>query len=181
MRRHAKSVWLGIGAVSLLAAPLSSWMAASAGTPPSLTAKNYYYANTSTYHVGFVTHSPTVIDGAPKNVAGSQYLLSSVRANCPAISPTAVTDPGLPRISLRLVGGAYAFTTSYRVVNLSVGSPGGASKTLPSLTVHLTGTVRSATVISGTLQFVGAPCTTPVIHYTATLYPPGAGEVGPNA
>jgi len=153
----------------------------SASTAPRLTPHRYYTVSTSHYRLGFIAHSPTVIDSATAGLGGSQYLEGTILTNCPAVSSKALTSPGYPQIVLKPVHGSYGFSLSYTVTSVESGYPGQANKTLTSVHVRLTGKVESPSVIVGTVQLTGAPCTTPTYAYTARIDPADTSSLAPNA
>jgi hypothetical protein len=67
------------------------------------------------------------------------------------------------------------------VANVEASYPGQTSKTLPSVHVRITGKVQSASVIVGTVQLTGAPCTTPTYAYTARIDAAFTKEIAPDA
>jgi hypothetical protein len=174
----AKIASIGIVTISVLGLTVGP---STASTAPRLTAHRYYDASTSHFRVAFISHSATVIDAARSGLGGSQYVEGSVLTNCPSVSSKALTSPGYPQITLRPVGGSYSFSISYSVANVEASYPGQTSKTLPSVHVHLTGKVVSASVIVGTVQLTGAPCTTPTYRYTARIDPAFTKEIAPDA
>jgi hypothetical protein len=177
-RYRAVSVSLGMVAVSVLCLFVGT---SGASTAPRLTPHRDYVATTPHFRVSFISHSATVIDAALAGLGGSQYVEGSVLTNCPGVSPKALTSPGYPRIVLKLVHGVFSFSLSYSVANVEASYPGQASKTLPSAHVHLTGRVESASVIVGTVQLSGAPCTTPTYAYRARIDPAFTSEISPDA
>jgi hypothetical protein len=152
-----------------------------ASSAPRLTPHRYYAASTSHFRLGFIAHSPTVITEATAGLGGSQYLEGTILTNCPAVSSKALTSPGYPQIGLKLVHGYYAFSLNYNVTSVESGYPGQSSRTLPSVRVRLTGRVESTSVVVGTLQLTGAPCTTPTYAYTAKIDPADTSSLAPNA
>jgi hypothetical protein len=179
-RRRYSAKIAAIGVVTISVLGLSTGPSV-ASTPPRLTPHRYYDATTSHFRVAFISHSATVIDMARSGLGGSQYVEGSVLTNCPAVSTKALTSPGYPRIVLRPVHGRLSFSVSYSVANVEASYPGQGSRTLPSVHVRLTGKVESASVIVGTVQLTGAPCTTPTYTYTARIDPSFTKEIAPSA
>jgi hypothetical protein len=177
-RYQSVSASLGVAAISVLCLFVGT---SSASTVSRLTAHRDYVATTSHFRVSFISHSATVIDPALAGLGGSQYVEGSVLTNCPGVSSKALTSPGYPRIVLKLVRGVFSFSLSYSVANVEASYPGQAFKTLPSVHVRLTGKVESASVIVGTVQLSGAPCTTPTYRYTARIDTALTSEIAPNA
>jgi hypothetical protein len=169
---------MAVVAISVLSLTIGT---SSASTPPRLTPHRYYDSTTSHFRVAFISHSATVIDEARAGLGGSEYVEGAVLTNCPAVSSKALTSPGNPEIVLRSVHGSYSFSISYSVAEVEASYPGQTSRTLPSVHVRLTGKVVSASVIEGTVQLTGAPCTTPTYHYTARIDPAFTKEIAPNA
>jgi hypothetical protein len=155
--------------------------ASGASTAPRLTPHRDYVASSPHFRIAFITHSATVIAAARGGLGGSQYIEGSVLTNCPAVAAKALTSPGYPRITLKVVRGFYSFTLSYNVANVEATYPGESSKTLPSVHVRITGKVESTGVIVGTVQLSGAPCTTPTYSYTARIDPSNTKYIAPDA
>jgi hypothetical protein len=176
--RTARLASFGIVAVSILCLPLG---ASSASTAPRLTPHRDYVVSSPHFRIDFISHSATVIDAARAGLGGTQYIEGSVLTNCPAVSAKALTSPGYPRIVLHPVRGFYSFSLSYSVANVGASYPGQVYKTLPSVHVRLTGRVESASVIVGTVQLTGAPCTTSTYSYTARIDPADTKSISPDA
>jgi hypothetical protein len=176
--RHKYSLASVAVTMTLLALSMGS---SGASTPPRLTPHRDYVASSSHVRISFISHSATVIDPATKGLGGSQYVQGSVLTNCPAVSASALTSPGYPQITLKPVHGFYSFTLSYSVANVEASYPGQTSKLLPSVHVRITGKVESASVIVGTVQLSGTPCTTPTYSYTARINAADSKEISPDA
>lgn len=107
--------------------------------------------------------------------AGSQYALSEGSILCPKAkrNPGFKGAPfalfGVPGTKLHLKGGAYGFSTVAREANTT---PLGSSVKPFTLKVKITGTVKSASEIIGTISASGGPCKTgKPAPYTAKLDP----------
>src|ERR1700689_409785 len=177
-RSCARIASFGVVAISILCPCVGP---SSASSVPRLTPHRDYVATSPHFRISFISHSATVIDLARSGLGGSEYVEGSVLTNCPSVSSDALTSPGYPRIVLRPVHGSYSFSLSYSVANVEASYPGQSSKTLPSVRVCITGKVESASVIVGTVQLTGAPCTTPTYAYTARIDPAFTKEIAPDA
>jgi hypothetical protein len=148
---------------------------------PTLTPHRDYVAQTTHLRIAFISHGTTVIDLAPAGAGGSQYDEGHILLNCPAVSKDALVAPGFGKITLKRGKENLSFSISYSAKNVYAGYPGEGVTTLGSVKVHLTGTVTSASVITGTVQMTGKPCTTPTYTYSAKIDPADTKYIAPDA
>lgn len=163
---------LSVAAFALLAGGLAS---AALLAPSGLAAhKNYESTPGSNGYVSFDTLSATTIAAGtssvgPVTATGSSYANSNIEVPCPKVPKNGPFDTGisvgLPAITLTPTAGRYGFSKTFTVADLNTG---GTPEYL-SATVTITGTVVSASSVSGTLKVEAAACTSPVSRpYTAT-------------
>jgi hypothetical protein len=165
----------------MLAILVATGPVSSGAAPPRLTPHRDYVASTAHFRISYVTHSPRVIDAGLAGNGGSQYVTTAVVLDCPAVGKTAVVNVGLAQTTLSPVHGAYSFSTSYSLENYTVTAVGAIEQTILTVQVHLTGTVRSASEITGTVQLTGSPCTTPTYSYVARIDAAQTKYIAPNA
>jgi hypothetical protein len=135
--------------------------------------------------------SLTLVTGAanPKRIekgaaaAGSQFAMSGGAVQCPKEKkgegfhevPFAVF--GFPGATLKLVKGVYGFSKTTKEKTSALGGTGSSF----TLKVKIVGTVTSPTLISGTVQATGGPCTMKKpVGFSAKLDPelPVAPRIG---
>jgi len=181
MSRSRFSFKLMMAGLGLISAAGLCANAASGGAVPGLTPHRAYVATSSHFRITFISHSANVIDAARAGGGGSQYIEGSAFTECPTISAKAELNPGYSEIVLRPVHGHYAFSLRYSVADVTAGYPGEATQAIASVSVHLTGTVRSAGLITGTIQVTGAPCSTPPYAYSARIDNADTKYIAPDA
>jgi hypothetical protein len=164
------------GVLVLTALALS--VAAAEAAAPSLKPGKAYSTGTGKHAVSITlatsVRTPNRIEEG-EAAAGSQYALSEGSVQCPRAkrNPGFKGAPfalfGMPGTTLRLQGGAYSFSAKVRAPNTT---PLGAAVKPFTLKVKVTGTVVSATKISGTISAGGGPCRTKKpVPYIAMLDP----------
>lgn len=122
-------------------------------------------------------HNPRQLLAGPLNPPiGSQYALSTGTVPCrrakrSSTLPRSETPFALfafPGATLRLSHGRYRFSVTATAHHVSI--LGSAAKPI-TLRVAVTGVVRNATTIAGTITPRGGPCTSRPVPYVAKLNP----------
>jgi len=181
MSRHGRMLKVGAVTIGLVTMLATSSGPAFAKPIPALVAHRAYVANTSTLRVVLITHSARVIDSAIAGNGASQYLEGALVFHCPAVAAAALINVGMPQITLAPVHGSYSFAVSYNLENLTVSAVGAIEQTIPTVLVHLSGRVKNSTMVVGSAELTGSPCTTGSIPYVARFNAADTKEISPTS
>jgi hypothetical protein len=164
VRRRMGIVGIGV-AVGIAVCLGLVGVATAGGRAPKLKAHHAYGGLTAKrdVYVNLRTSSPTVIAPSPANTA-PEKLDSNVNFSCPN---HAQLNPGMVKIKLKLRRGHYRFSAHFVRKGVRETPPGSGSVTL---TVTISGTVKSPKLISGRVRVDGpAGCRVPPQAYKAKL------------
>ena len=131
----------------------------------------YFYVSHGHFSITLGTTTATQIGAGSPNATS---VVSDVLIVCPtgATSSIAELHLGFPGAKLKLTKGRYRFARSYvwkhAEHNIISGAGAGTTTYLPSVNVKVTGTVASATLITGTVTVNATGCNMPSSSYSAT-------------
>jgi hypothetical protein len=170
--RRAVTVGLGGGLLSVILVG----GALAAGAPEPHAGKYYDTFKWAEKHKTYDDVSLYISPSDPLDVVSGTALEgadhSSEQVECGSATKTA--QIGFPGATLKLSGGRYAFSVKWTDHSKLVTpkSGGGERITHIKLKVKMTGTVKSAKLITGTLKVTGGKCTTKkAFHYPASYDP----------
>jgi hypothetical protein len=112
------------------------------------------------------------IGSGPDNAIGAGKIQSAIVPACPQAKHAKGSHPfavvGFPTTTLKLNrAGKYAFSRTYTHRNIAIVA---STLTKPTkLTVKISGTVKSSSLIVGTVKVTGKNCSTRTVHYSAVL------------
>ncbi len=136
----------------------------------------FIYVQVGSFSVTLDTKTATKVIAGVANPAGAQHPRSGVLVVCPATvpnGPLSLLHIGFPGVGLTPVNGHYKFRRLYierhaRLVTLGTGAISSAG----AVVVRITGTARSAKLITGTISVNAAGCALPSSTYKAKFFGP---------
>jgi hypothetical protein len=160
------------GLIAAAVALLLSSSALAAATPKSHS--SFFYVEVGTFSITLDIKSSKKILAGPAYSLTAQYPTSAVLVVCPqavANGPFTELHLGFPGAALKLVKGRYAFTRSYTEKNGKLAVVGtSATKSEPSASIKVTGTVMSSKLITGTVSVNAPGCSLKSSKYKAKLF-----------